>query len=441
MKADLQMFSRVALRNISRHWKRSLAAILSLASGFAAINLFEGYIADVEHVFSETYSKRLMYGDILIQRKETLTDGLEEGERLIRQEDQHQLEEILEKSKMVNNSVRFLNITGLVSNGSATSVFRGLGYDVDAGLKMREPNWSWNALAGIPLDQGVRNPQNILIGQGLGRILDCSPTSRPKEMTFLNGYSRESRPIVCKTSELELNVTSGTGQMNATNVHVHGMIDAVYREFDARYIAMSLEKAQALLNTSGVSLYSVRLKDSSDAKKFISYLSEEFTRKNLSLKAFKWQNHSFGGLYVQSIDFLNVFRDFTLIVVLIIISLSVLSQLMRLVQERTREIGTLRCLGYMPHQIRSLFLIEAFFLSIFGSALGALLTVVLAPAMNSLGILYKVGILSEKIPFRISIVGVNFGMSAFVLTAIAMGAATIAILRALRKSIPDALMH
>jgi putative ABC transport system permease protein len=436
---NFKLYSEIALRNISRHWRRSLAAILSLASGFAAINLFEGYIRDVENIFDQTYSKRLMYGHVLVQPNNAVEGGLGDNIHLIDPDQQRQLKEILASTNEVTTTVQFLNVSGLISNGSTHTVFRGIGYDLSSGQKMREPFWTWNTLGGEPLEQSSHALQNIVIGKGLGHILDCSPTALPQKMSFIEGYSRESRGLRCPAQDVEISVATESGQMNTSRAHIVGVVDAVYREFDVRYIAMALEQAQALVGTGGISLVSIQLKEPAKAARFIRTLETEFESRNLPLKVFRWQEHSFGELYIQSIDFLHFFRDFTLFVTLVIISLSVFSQLTRLIQERTREIGTLRCLGFRTTQIRSMFLVEALYLSIFGSAFGAVLTLILAPLMNALGIVYRVGILSEKVPFRIELVPAHFAMSALTLITIAALAASIAIERSVRKNIPECL--
>jgi len=256
---------------------------------------------------------------------------------------------------------------------------------------------------------------------------------------LLGGYSHEEKPMLCPERDVELTVASSAGQMNATTAEIDGIVDAIYRESDSRYIGMSIEKAQQLLSTSSVSFYSVQLKRPDDFRSVTEKWNDEFKKRNLLLKATHWKEHPYGELYVQSIDFLNVFRYFTLIVTLAIVSLSVFSMLTRLIQERTKEIGTLRCLGFRPSRIRILFLIEALFLSILGNVVGLVLAMMIAPALNSLGILYKVGILSEKIPFRIQLPWSHLWISAILLAIIAMTAASIAIQRSLWKKIPDCL--
>lgn len=430
-------FVKIAARNLTRHWRRSVAAILSIASGFAALNLFEGYIADAENIFDVTYSQRLMYGDVLIHRDDAFQSGLwDDGSHQMSPVQQRELEALLAEAGRTDIYVRFLNVFGLASNGSTTTTFTGYGYDWESGRKMRQPIWEWNTLAGRPLGAST---DAIALGRGLGRILDCNVTERLAALEPVGGYKAVERPFNCRSNTVQLTVTSDSGQMNATSVQVQGLIDAVYTEFDNRAVVMSLDKAQALLNTDGVSFFSVRVKDHDEVDAFVSELNAKFTARGLPLVATPWKTHAYGDIYVRSMNFLGVFRTFTLLVVLTIVALSVLSTLIRLVQERTREIGTLRSLGFRNSHIMSLFLIEVFLLATLGNAVGALAAILGAGIMNAARLTYKIGILSEEVPFHITLPLAHFLVGAAALTGIAWLTTLLATRRALQMKIPDSL--
>ncbi len=430
-------FIRIAFRNLSRHWRRSLAAILSIASGFMALNLFEGYIADAENLFDITYSQRLMYGDILIQRKDAFQNGMwDDGTHQISSLELEQLEKILNEFPEITNRVRFLNMNGLITNGQTTSVFAGLGYDIEAGHQMRLPSWEWNTVAGRPLDGRA---DAAVIGQGLGRILDCVPTQKFKLFQAKGGYTAENRPFRCRESRLQLSVTNLSGQINATTVAVEGIVDAVYSEIDNRFIAIPLAKAQVLVGTDGISYYATRLKDHSQSKAFVGRLNDRLARASLNLNSMHWKDHPYGDIYVRSMIFLNVFRLFTLAVVLVVVTLSVVSTLIRLVQERTREIATLRSLGFKSRQVLILFFLESIFLAALGNFSGAVGTWVLAAIANTANIYYKIGILAEDVPFHIILPLTQFVFSALVLTVLTIGATVVATRRSLRMKITEGL--
>ena len=80
-----------------------------------------------------------------------------------------------------------------------------------------------------------------------------------------------------------------------------------------------------------------------------------------------------GDAYKKTDQFLTVFRNFMSLILMGIAGLSVLNTMVRIVKERTREVGTWRSLGYTNRQLSAIFSVEALILGIVGSSLGAFL--------------------------------------------------------------------
>ncbi len=437
MKEKYQL--RIAFRNTRRHWRRSLAAILSITSGFVALNLFEGYIADAENLFDVTYSERQMYGHGFVHHRDAFQNGWwDDGLNRVTKKQQVDLESIFEKIGFIENKVRFLGISGMATNGKANAVFAGLGYDIEAGEKMRQPSWRWNTLAGRPHDG---RSDAVIIGKRLGQILDCQADPGFKVMQSKGGYKAEERPFQCLTNTLQLMTTSAAGQINATNLEVIGMIDAIFTELDIRYASMPLAKAQTLAGTDGITFYSMRFNDSIDVSEGMTQLQREFDKAALPVIAVQWKDHPFGDIYVRSLAFLYVFRYFTIAVVLAIVGLSVVSTLMRLVQERTREIATLKSVGFSKSHILSLFVLEGSLLAGIGIAIGIVVSLFVAYAFDVIVIYYKIGILSEDVPFHILLPVSNFVLSAVLLLFLALVGTLVATRRAINLPITEGLAH
>ena len=69
------------------------------------------------------------------------------------------------------------------------------------------------------------------------------------------------------------------------------------------------------------------------------------------------------------IDMMTYFIKLMLIAIVLI---SILNVMIMAVYERIREIGTIAAIGTLPRKILSLFLVEGFFLGVFGAVIGAL---------------------------------------------------------------------
>jgi hypothetical protein len=74
--ALLKSFFLIALKNVRRHWRHSLAAIISISAGFIALVVFQGYMENVRTMYLETFRTRFMYGDVIIENeKATAAEG------------------------------------------------------------------------------------------------------------------------------------------------------------------------------------------------------------------------------------------------------------------------------------------------------------------------------------------------------------------------------
>ncbi|MFN9065637.1 MAG: hypothetical protein ACK5V3_00295, partial [Bdellovibrionales bacterium] len=158
--------ARIAYRNTKKNWRHSLAAIISISAGFLSLVLFQGYIADVNQMYDVGFSNRAMYGHVIIENPEVNTTlGKSLGEEIyLDVAEQKKIKEFLSsKKENVHVSVRFLPVTGTVTNGINSFIFIAMGYDLTAGAEMRKPLWEWEALYGEPLHV-AQNPQGIVLG-------------------------------------------------------------------------------------------------------------------------------------------------------------------------------------------------------------------------------------------------------------------------------------
>ena len=398
----MKVLAQIAFRNAFKNWRHSLAAIVSISAGFLSLVLFQGYISDVNHMYEVGFNHRAMYGHLIIENPLiNTTEGKSHSEDfLITKEEQDKIDEFLkEKASDVSVRVRFLPVTGMVTNGKNSFIFIAMGYDVHEGALMRAPMWTWETLYGKPLHV-AQDPQGVVLGQSLGFLLGCVPVKK-MNMVQNDGYIPEDRPFKCQRNSIQLTATTTTGQLNAIDLNVVGLIDGGYKDIDEKWMKISIENAQTLLNTDKVRFESVLLKDEYNAKKFIAQFNQYVKDQKLNLHAVYWREHPLAELYNKTQSLLQIFQVFIVTVILTIAGLSVLNTVVKSVKERTREIGTLRSIGFTGRQVGYIFSIEAFYLSMMGVGIGAVVALVATFAVNHAKILYRAGLLSEPVLFRI----------------------------------------
>jgi putative ABC transport system permease protein len=83
-------------------------------------------------------------------------------------------------------------------------------------------------------------------------------------------------------------------------------------------------------------------------------------------------------------------------------ALSMSNTILRSVVERTREIGSLRALGFTPFKISMLFSLEGAFLGLIGSLAGVVVRSFIMFAVNSSQFTYVPGLIAQPVPLRIA---------------------------------------
>jgi putative ABC transport system permease protein len=437
---------RIAFRNVIANFKHSLAALISISAAFLAIVIFDGYVTHIHDIYLSSYKYRGMFGDLMLEnQKIRTTDGKSDPWSFyLTAEQQRVIDEFMQKHEdQVVASMKNLTLMGSITNGRTSSVFLARAHDVESGMKMRSEStdiWSWNVLYGEPFHTS-QNPEKILLGQTLGHILGCDPLARERVITPEGAYKKGLRPFSCNTELVQLSMSTESGQLNAINFKPIGLVDAGYRDMDARYAMLPLDLAQKLANTNKVSFYTISLQRPELIPSFIEAFNQEVGSRFSDLKMQTWQSHEVGELYRKTIELLLVFKNFVIIVIAFISSLSIFSTFVKNVKERTREIGLLLSLGFYRSQVLRIFLFESAFLSLFGIAAGGVVSAILVFLVNHIHIYYRAGLLSEPVIFQVGFNPLSVALSSLGLVLIAVFSCYLSVSTTIRQKIVECLQH
>lgn len=441
----IELFIRIALRNIKAHWRQSLAAILSVAAAFVAYVIFEGYLNDIYRAYTDYNSNVEMFADLIIERQ-----GFSEVEGRsdpwaysLHQEDQSIINDFIKRyPKEVVAASRFLQIAGSLETSRSSSIFQGIAYDIAEAAKIRG-HWSWDTYWGAPLQSVAQPEQKMISGLRLAQKLGCLPDHIDGLKRYLLDLERhpKNRPFRCEGDEFQLSAMTESGQVNALDISIAGIQDKGFRDLDARYVVLALSTAQKLFNTDKVSYYSVRISSTTNADQFIQQFNQEVQRKHPHLRIIPWQQHAFGEMYRKTLSLLDVIRTFLISVIVFIGSMSVFNIMVKLVKERTKEMGMLRSLGFFPRQIRHLFFLETLFWSWLGCLVGSVISLLLSWFFNALEFTYPSGQFSFEAPFIIAIKPTIY-LSGFVLmSTISLLACWLAVRKPSEANVADLLLH
>lgn len=431
---------RIAWRNVVRHWRHSLGSLLSIVVGFVSIVLFEGYLGDLVEIQAQWYTQRSMMGHVMVERASAAARA---GRRhatfdaALQPEDQAVIDGfIAARADEVDARMRALALGGLASTGRSAQVFVGWAYDAGEAARVRG-RWAWNVTAGVPLQEAPANSVNV--GHTFAELLDCQVP--PAEGTVgRDGWpTGVRRPIACRQPRVQLTATTEGGQLNAIDPAIVGAFDAGLKDIDAKFVHLPLALGQQLLDTRAVTFYSITLRDASRAEAFAAGLTEAARRAGRPVVAMRWDRHHYAELYRRSMQVLGIYRTFVVLIVVAIAGMSVFSTVLKSVNERVREVGTLRSMGYRRRHVTSLFTLEAALLAVVASGLGLLASAGLALAIDAAQISYKAGLAAQAIPLTVSLRPSAVGFAAVFLSGVAVLAAWLPARRAARLRIAEAL--
>lgn len=209
------------------------------------------------------------------------------------------------------------------------------------------------------------------------------------------------RPFACRQKIITLTANSGHGRMNAVETEIVGLSSSGAREFDERMLWLPLAFAQELAQTHGLSHYMLALHHPADAPRLRALLSADARRAGIDLEVTDWKDTEGADLLRRGLSLLAVYRGLVVMVILIIAGASVLTTMMKTVRERTREIGTLRSLGYLRSHMLAMFAVESAILALYAGVVGLAAAAAVTATVNAAHIMYKAGLMAESIPLRI----------------------------------------
>lgn len=349
MNREINMLTKIAIRNVLRNRRRSAITLLVIVFGAVGLILFGGYKAHTIVALREsTIRTRLGHlqiykqGFATAEAKKPLEYGLENPDAIRR---------AVEADKRVRMTTAQITLMGLISNGDKSETFLATAVEPAQDRAMRSSR----------IVEGSELPDNesdaVILGRGLAASMHAK----------VGDY-------------LTLMTTTTTGSLNATDVRVAGIFTMGVKEYDDRAIKMPLAGAQQLLQTKKVERLIVMLNDTDDTPAVRRDLAKTFARNGWSLEMKDWSE--LATFYHQVVMLYSGIFGFLGVVVFAIVIFSVANTILMSVFERTREIGTLMAIGTTRGRIWQMFLSEGVVIGILGAVLGVIAGAATAFALN-----------------------------------------------------------
>jgi putative ABC transport system permease protein len=465
----------LALRNLLRNRRRSLATLLSMSIGAVSLLLFGGYVRNIVYGMQTGFVRggghlQLQHRDYFLYGSGDPTAyGIADYQRVI---DIIKHDTVLAPMlTVVTPTLEFGGIAGNFTAGvSRTVIASGAVVDDQNAMNL------WNDY-GFPANSGPlpltgTSTDSVVIGTGVARVLklcaslnvsNCPQPSKaaepagpelPQDIAQL-GMSddlqsgatvRANSPSQVSRAPIELLAATTSGAPNVTRLNVIKAEDQGVKQLDDIYVSLHLSQAQRLLygrTAPEVTAIDLQLRHTAQIPAAVARLKQllqsSLRNQPLSIYDFRELNPYYG----QTIGMLNAIFGFIATLIGAIALFTVGNTMNAAVVERTVEIGTLRAIGLRRAGVRRLFVGEAVLLGAIGATLGVLAAIALAELINHSGITWTPPGRTEPIHLNIRLWG-----ETAMLTGTAAGLMLVAVVsawwpasRAAKLQVVEALRH
>ena len=410
---------KLALRNLSRNRRRSLFTVLAIGLGFAAVNTLGGFTEYIFTNLKEGYIYIQGNGHLSIFKAGFLKEGkLDPTRYLLDPTEVKAIRTVLDRYPEIVVVAPQLHISGLLSNGKVSTIFVAAGRVPSA---VRTINGRARGMMGrIQLFDGKPLEDEVSYGVGLSKGL--------AEQLKLG---LDSDPVAMAPTV--------AGQINALDARVFQLFDSPVEALEDKFMLVPLTFAQSLYDTEGVDRLTVLLKDDGLTEPMRERLAEDFAMEGLRLDVKTWNELS--TFYTKVKQMFDVIFLFTFLIVFTIVVMSVINTVSMAILERTREIGTLRALGFKRRGIVGLFAAESMLLGVFGSLLGLLLTLAIWSGIAVFKPTWVPPQITRRVPLEVYLVPDYMLYSVLLLIVLSLAAASLPARKAARMPIVGALGH
>jgi putative ABC transport system permease protein len=413
------MWLTISFRNIIKNGRRSLTTVLAIALGYAAINLFQGYVHNTYQGLTNAAIHGEGLGHLTIFKKGFLEQGKLNPEKYqFSRTEVQTISEIIKRLPEVELVTPRLSVTGIVSNGRNSTIFISEGLVPSDDVAIRGDLTQYTSFKGTYLTD--REQTGVVVGSELAEMLNLKQGG--DAVILSNTYS---------------------GMANALDVKVLGIYNTGASATNDKMVLMTYRHAQDLMDFQGAERLIVLLKNGKTSKADASAAAAKIRRllsdAGYAVEIKTWDELSV--FYNQVKNLFDMIFLFIFSIVLVIVVMSVINTMSMSVMERTREIGTMRALGLKRYGVKLLFATEGVLLGILGSAAGGIIFSVVYAIITMTHPTYIPPASSNPVPLHVDLMWPALLQSMFFMAVLSMLAAFVPARRSSRMTIVDALGH
>lgn len=414
---------KLALRGLMRNRRRSMVTLLAIAFGFAAIALFAGYTHNVYDGLGRQSIHGEMLGHLTVYKKGMRKEGKLDPEKyLLTASEVSAISKLVKDEAHVEMIAPRLGLSGLASNGRASTIFIAEGVEPAAAKRLQS-----GALTDEERNSGM-----------FDNLMASLDDAHPEIVNLSEGLVELLHLEVGGQAAVLVNTLSG--QANALDITLGKSFNTGNAGSNDKFAFVSLSLAQSLLDAEGrADRLTVLLDNVEQTEPMREVLLKKLSAAGYDVEIKTWQELS--DFYTQVHGMFDMIFGFIFSIVITVVIMSVANSMGMTVIERTREIGTLRAIGLKRSGVIRLFTLESMLLTLIGCVTGLLIALGVRWGINVANISYTPPNSASAVPLL-----VDMDTGRIIFTFIMMGvvgtlAAYMPARRAAKKDIIDALGH
>lgn len=403
---------RLAALNLSRHTRRTLMAAITVATALTALALFSGYTSNVYWGMRNQAIYAEMLGHMTLFKPRLREQGrLHPEQWLLSIEDIEQARSAVAKVAPTARVLPRLAVSGLVSNGEASTIFIAEALAPEDMRTLRGPM----AYASGALDEDVAD--GISVSNVLATLLEAKTGS---DLSLLGSTIR--------------------GQVNALDAVVVDTYDTGNVATNDKSLYLPLEQARSLLDAPGMAdRLTVVLDDLERLDELLPLVQAELQRLGSPLTVHSWEQDA--SAYRQVKAMFDLIFAFMFVILLVICVMALANVVGMNVIERAREIGALRAQGMKQATVVRLFATEALLIVLLGCLIGLVVAFGLRHAINAAGLGFTPPNATTRVPLTVGVDALRLLQAILLLSVCGTVVAWWTARRAARKPIIDLLGH
>lgn len=410
-------YLKLAFRNLSRNRKRTIVTVLTITLGFTALGTIGGMLSNIFSRLKEQAIVNERLGHFSIAKEGAGSNGKLFPEKYLwDQVELNKILEIIRSDQDVVLATPRIALNGIISNGKTSTIF------ISEGV--------------VPSDD------NILFQTDIdGRIQHDNVAGLPENSEEVISISEELATSlkVKKGDVLTLLTSTKDGIANAIDVTVGNIFNTGNPATNDKFLLSNLALLQRLYDTNGAMKVVITVSHIDDLEKIQNRVIGKLNSKDFKVESQTWNKMSSSYEKVKAM-FGVIFRVLTVIISVIVL-LTALNTMQMNVNERTKEIGTIRAIGMTSANVVKLFCFEGLVMTLLGCGLGIVMLLLVKTALSLLNVTFIPPVASISVPISIVLTLSQLIITFTVFLLVGVLSAFLASRRIARQSVIDSLRY